>query len=108
MAGSLLARLFPKDGSLRRVIESVAEISADWSQLDPRSDGYRYPIDTRGQASTKKQQTISLRAMASRMSAMLEDLHTIHFGLDVETCEARELYEAVEWSISSFISQSEQ
>ncbi|MCX6834552.1 MAG: hypothetical protein NTW07_05360 [candidate division Zixibacteria bacterium] len=38
----------------------------------------------------------NLRAFADRMSSVLEDLDTIHFGLSIETDVAQEVYEAIQ------------
>jgi hypothetical protein len=73
-------------------------ICKDGAQIDPRSDAYRYPIDTKGHPSTKQHQVVNLRSLATRMAAVLEDLDTVHFGLDIETYQAQELYEI--WSSS--------
>jgi hypothetical protein len=97
----LLSLLFPNDESLHRLNSSIAEVCKDWSQIDPRSDAYRYPIDRKGQPSTKRHQVVNLRALATRMSTVLEDLDTVHFGLNVETDEAQELYEILEQFVPS-------
>ncbi len=91
---SLLAHLFPEDEKLCQVVATVTETCHEFSEIDPRSDGYRYPIDSKGQRSTKRHQMVNLRAFADRMSSVLEDLNTIHFGLNIETDAAQEVYEA--------------
>ncbi len=100
-AGKVLSLLFPNDEMLGRLNTTVAAICKDWSQIDPRSDAYRYPIDTRGRPSTKKHQVVSLWALATRMAEVLEDLSTVHFGLDIETYNAQELCEIMEQLVSS-------
>jgi|CXWL01.1.fsa_nt_gi hypothetical protein len=100
-AGKVLALLFPNDEMCGGLNTSVAAICKDWSQIDPRSDAYRYPIDTKGRPSTKKHQVVNLKVLATRMSAVLEDIDTIHFGLDMETCKAQELYEILEQFVPS-------
>lgn len=100
-AGKVLSLLFPKDEMLGRLNITVDAICKDWSQIDPRSDAYRYPIDTRGRPSTKKHQVVNLRALANRMASVLEDLDTVHFGLEIETDKAQELYEILEQFVPS-------
>ena len=100
-SGKVLSLLFPNDEILGRLNTTVAAICEDWSQIDPRSDAYRYPIDTKGRPSTKKHQVVNLRALATRMAAVLEDLDTVHFGLDFETYKAKELYEILEQFVPS-------
>jgi hypothetical protein len=96
LANRLLASLFPSNLSLRAISRRVADTSADWRELDPRSDGYRYPIDTKGQPATKENQIVNLRAMMTCMSSLLEDLDTIHFGLDIESNRTEEAYVALQ------------
>lgn len=100
-AGRVLLLLFPKDEMLISLNTTVAAICEDWSEIDPRSDAYRYPIDTKGQPSTKRHQVVNLRALSTRMAAVLEDLDTVNFGLDLETCKAEELYELLEQFVPS-------
>ena len=95
-AGRVLSLLFPNDEMLGHLNTMVAAICKEWSQLDPRSDAYRYPIDTKGRSSTKKDQVVNLRLLATRMAAVLEKLDTVHLGLSIETDRAQELYEILE------------
>ncbi len=92
----LLSVLFPKDEGLHGVVTIVRETCAEFSSLDPKSDAYRYPIDSKGLPSTKRHQVVNLRALGNRMSSVLEDLDTIHFGLNIETDRAQEVYEIVQ------------
>ena len=103
----ILAILFPEDESLRQAIAMVTETCHEFSDIDPRSDGYRYPIDSKGQHSTKRHQRVNLRAVVDRMSSVLEDLDTIHFGLNIETEVAQKVYEAVESLLSSVVKREE-
>jgi hypothetical protein len=96
IAEAILTRLFPKDESLRRAIATVTRTCHEFSEIDPRSYAYRYPIDKKGQRLTKRHQMANLRAFADRMSSVLEDLDTIHFGLSIETDVAQEVYEAIQ------------
>lgn len=100
-ACKLLSLLFPNDEGFRHLNNSIVEVCKDWSQIDARSDAYRYPIDWKGQPSTKRHQVVNLRALATHMSTVLGDLATVHFGLNVETDEAQELYEILEQFVPS-------
>ena len=100
-AAQLLALLFPNDASLRMLMREISAICNDWNDLDPRSYAYRYPIDTQGKPSTKRHQVVNLRSLAFRMSKVLESLETLHFGLDIETDKAQEIYETVQQIITS-------
>lgn len=93
---ALLSLLFPEDDGLRDAVALVKETCSEFSDIDPKSDGYRYPIDIKGQHSTKLHQVINLRAFANRMSSVLENLDTIHFGINIEIDKAQEVYEIIQ------------
>jgi hypothetical protein len=98
---AILARLLPRDEMLRQTMGVVMETCHEFSEIDPRSESYRYPIDRKGQRSSKKHQVVNLGAFAERMSSVLEDLDTIRFGLNIETDTAQEVYETIEDLLSS-------
>jgi hypothetical protein len=100
-AGKVLALLFPDDEVLARLRTNVAALCKDWAEIDPRSDAYRYPIDTKGRPSTKKHQVVNLRELSNRMAEVLKYLETVHFGLHLETCKAQELNQILEDFVSS-------
>ena len=100
-AGKVLSLLFPNDELLGHLNTTVVAICRDWSQIDPCSYVYRYPIDKRGRHSTKKNQVVNLRALATRMAPVLEDLDTVHFGLHIESYKAQELYDLLEQFVPS-------
>jgi hypothetical protein len=95
-ACELLLRLFPKDEYIRRLSSAIAKTCDDWSKIDSGSYAYRYPVDQEGQTSTKWHQTVNLRTLAARMSALHEDLDTVHFGIGYEIEEAEDLYDIFE------------
>lgn len=101
VAVKVLSSLFPNDNMLADLNVTVAALCKDWSEIDPDSYAYRYPIDKKGRASTKKHQVVNLRELSSRMATVLEELDTVHFGLNIETDSARQIYEVVERFVSS-------
>src|SRR5882724_10966194 len=70
--------------NLRRAVLVVTETCREFSEIDPRSESYRYPTDRKGQRSSKKHQVVNLSSFAGRMSSVLKDLDTIRFGLNIE------------------------
>lgn len=89
-ASKLMRLLFREDQSIREVINSFVTTSHEFTEIDPSSFSYRYPIDKKGNPSTKRGQKTNLRAIAEHMSGLLEDLEAIDFGLDAETYTAQE------------------
>ena len=61
----------------------------------------------KGSARLQEHQMINLRAFADRMSSVLEGLDAIHFGLNIETDVAQEVYEAVESLLASVVKGEE-
>jgi hypothetical protein len=100
-AHAILVRLFPRDELLRQTLVVVTETCQEFSEIDPQSKSYRYPIDRKGQHSSKQHRLVNLRSFAERMSSVLEDLNTIQFGLNIETDVAQEVYEIIENILSS-------
>lgn len=96
-ASALLVRLFPNAEALHNMTSLVETTCAELSELDPGSYSYRYPIDTTGGPSTKKDQVVNLVAFANHMSSVLEELDTIDFVLEGEIDIAQDaLYEEIQ------------
>ena len=104
----LLPRCFPRDPTLQNVIEGLVSTCRDFAEIDQRSDGYRYPIDSKGQASTKPKQRISLRALASHMNRLLDDLDALDLGLNVQCDNAQEVYEILQSIAEPSVDSDEQ
>lgn len=98
-ASKVLSTLFPNDEALANLKRALTGICEEWSEIDPKSDAYRYPINTKGAPSTKRNQLVNLRDLSSRMSPLLEALDAVHFGFDIETDKAREVHEIPERSL---------
>ena len=64
----------------------------EFEQIDRDSFGYRYPIDTKGNPSTKPHQIINLLAFHNSMKELLGELRIVDFGLDIEVFQAQEIY----------------
>lgn len=90
----ILLKAFPKDSDLRDVVQSIVSTAQDFSEIDPDSYSYRYPISTKGDYSTRPGQSVNLLSVSKHMDNLLENLDTINFGLNLETDIAQEVYEA--------------
>jgi len=95
-----LTLLFPEDELLQTMLPVIETTCSELSDLDADSSGYRYPIDTKGEHSTKKNQWVNLESFATHMSAVFDELDTIHFALSGETYIAQDaLYETIRSSL---------
>jgi hypothetical protein len=103
IAGHLLERLLPEDRGLHKAFSDAKRTAREFSQIDPRSYAYRYPVDISGKQSTERHQVVNLRAVAQTMSSILELLGTIHFGLSIELDDAQAVYDSVEDLLNSII-----
>lgn len=93
-AEKILLKAFPDDQSLHEFIKDVVSTAQEFSNIDPDSYSYRYPISTKGNHSTRKGQSVNLSSLSEHMDSILESLDAINFGLDLETDIAQEVYEA--------------
>jgi len=74
-----------------RADSATRAMSDFWGQIDPNSYSYRYPIDNKGDTSTEKHQELSLNELSVKMTLILDQLETIHFGLNLEIDRHQEL-----------------
>jgi hypothetical protein len=93
-AETILLKAFPDDQSLHKFIQDVVSTAQEFSEIDPDSYSYRYPISTKGDYSTRKGQSLNLSSLSDYMETILENLDTINFGLNLETDIAQEVHEA--------------
>jgi len=92
-ATKILKILFPNDHGLELALDKILQISHEFSEIDPNSYSYRYPIDRKGNASTKHHQVVNLESLYKTMTILLEDLDAIDLGIGIETDKAQKLYE---------------
>jgi hypothetical protein len=91
-ASAVLEKAFPDDAGLKEVIGRIDAIAKDFDAIDKQSFAYRYPIDKRGAASTRKHQTLNLRALAEHMCRLLDDLEAVDSLVDFAMTEATEQF----------------
>jgi hypothetical protein len=93
---SVLKKAMPSEKELYQFLEEVAQTAKEFSEIDPSSYSYRYPIDRYGKASAKRNQTVNLTSLAIHMDSILDKLSDIDFGLNIENDKAQEIYEMLE------------
>ena len=92
-AGDLLLKAFPEDQEIGGMVQAFRETADVFSQVDPNSFSYRYPINKTGHPATPKNQTLNLQGLAEHMSALLEQMEILDFGINVELDNAQDVYE---------------
>ncbi len=100
--------LFPLDGKLRELSKKVLHYAAEFEIIDKDSFGYRYPIDTKGNPSTKPHQVVNLHAFHNSMKELLGELEIVDFGFDVEASEAQQVYEILQNAESILASENDE
>ena len=95
-AAEILRKLFPYDNELQHVIDRILKISSEFSDIDPDSYAYRYPIDRQGGLSTRPHQIVNLEAFHRTMKELLTHLETIDIGINIETDKVQEIYKILE------------
>lgn len=95
-ACDVITKAFPDEQELHEIMEKVVCVARDFSEIDPISYSYRYPINKDGEHSTKQNQIVNLWSLATHMDELLSMLDVIDFGINVETYLAQEVYELLE------------
>ena len=90
----ILLKAFPGDQSLHEFTQDFVSTAQEFSEIDPGSYSYRYPISRQGDYLTPKGQSVNLSSLSEHMETILDNLDTINFGLNLETNIAQEVYEA--------------
>lgn len=98
----LCAVLFPSDNTLSSLAIKVNQIAVEFEQIDKDSFSYRYPINTKGNASIIFRKSVNLLAVYQTMRTLLNDLEVVDFGFDVETGMAQEVFEIIQEAQSAF------
>jgi hypothetical protein len=90
---SIIKKLFPNDDELHETMDLIELVAVEFQEVDPDSFSYRYPIDKKGNASTRHHQVLNLRVIYEIMEKIQDHLDTIDFGLDIEMSNSQEVYE---------------
>lgn len=83
-ASASLDLLFPGDSFLANLIPKCRRTCDELSGIDNDSFTFRYPMDTKGRYPTKPHLVLNLGSIAEHMSALLDELDTVQFGLNAE------------------------
>jgi hypothetical protein len=92
----IMKKLFPNDNELHKTMDLIELVAIEFQEIDPDSFSYRYPIDKKGNASTRHHQVLNLRIIYEVMEKMQDHLDAIDFGLDIEMSTSQEVYEELE------------
>ncbi len=95
-ATDMLNRMFPEDHGIVALANQILLTAREITEIDKDSFSYRYPIDVKGDPSTKVGQTINLKAFSIHMDNLLEQLEVLDFGMNIERDKAEEMYEFFE------------
>jgi hypothetical protein len=88
--------LFQSDQSLLPLAEKVNRFAVDFEKIDIGSYAYRYPINTKGKISTKRNQEVNLLALHESMQEFLGELEVVDLGFDIEAFKTQEIYEVMQ------------
>jgi len=84
--------LYPGDTLVKQINKTVLQYAKEFEQIDPNSFSYRYPINTKGEASARSPQHVNLLSLHESMQKLLDDLDTVHFDMNAEEDWRREAY----------------
>ena len=89
------AVLFPNQDNIFQLTTKVIRFATEFQEIDSHSFGYRYPINKKGDHSTKHHQIVNLLALHQSMQELFEELEIIDFGFDIEAYKAQEVYKII-------------
>lgn len=96
ISSKILMKLFRNDKSIFDLSHKISNICFEFSEIDPNSYSYRYPIDKKGNYSTKHHQVVNLESICSELNELLDELDTLNFGLNIESDITQEIFEILE------------
>lgn len=96
VATKSLLKNFPDNDYLITICTKIKKMADEFNEIDPSSFCYRYPVNLKGEHSTKNNQVVNIEAIYDNFSAFLSELETINFGLDVEKNQTQEIFENIE------------
>jgi hypothetical protein len=89
----LLLKLFSYDKAIPNLSNEIVTKAKEFEEIDPTSYSYRYPMDTKGNYSTKKHQIVNIFSVAKNMDELLTNLEAVNFGLDYETNQIEDIFD---------------
>ena len=100
--------IFPEDIELLQLATKVLHFAKEFNEIDKISYSYRYPIDTKGNASTKHHQCANLRATHQAMKQLLNEFNSVDFMFDAEAYKAQEVYEIMKEAQAMVVSPNDE
>jgi hypothetical protein len=91
VAKKVLSAGFPHNKNIEKLGEDILQIAHEFHDIDHISFSYRYPIDTKGSPSTKKNQIVNIEAIQVVFGKLFSELEMVDFGLTVETSFAMDI-----------------
>lgn len=88
--------VFSSDHELVQFASKAYQCAIEFEQIDKDSFGYRYPIDKKGNPSTRHHQVVNLLALHDSMNKLLDGFDIVAFGFDMEASQAQEIYEILQ------------
>ncbi len=83
-AKKILDVLF-NDYEIGNMLKRLISFAKEFSEIDPNSYSYRYPIDKKGDCSTPRNQAVNIESIYTNMNKILNEINIIDFGLNIET-----------------------
>ncbi|MDX1959648.1 MAG: hypothetical protein SFU98_13820 [Leptospiraceae bacterium] len=82
-ANNILKEIFYEDLEIMKLSEEIIQTSKEFSDIDPYSFSFRYPIDTKGKSISRKH--MNLKSTNIHMNKLLKKIDIIDFGIDIQT-----------------------
>ncbi|MFC2130239.1 hypothetical protein ACFLSQ_02275 [Bacteroidota bacterium] len=90
----IILKLFPREMELNDFIENKLEVIVkEFTEIDPNSSSFRYPIDRNENCSTLTENNLNLESIYNNLEPVLKRLEKIEFGINIETDNEQKIYE---------------
>lgn len=100
-----IVHLVFSDVESRAFDSNCGEFISELLELDPKSENFRYPYDTKGKTTVTKEKHLSLEGISESYGKILDYLDYLNLGLDIKEDEYNDIIDIIEAYDQSIVSE---